>query len=61
MRLTARGTIWPPVFKINALHMLMIGEATEYFDLWEADRDPNDTAKTLREAVEQGQGLCEET
>ncbi len=38
-----------PVFKINALRVLMIGKAKKYFDLWEADRDPTDAAKTHEE------------
>ena len=47
-RLEAHGGeyILAPVFKINALRMLMISKAKEYFDLWEADRDPTDAAKT---------------
>ena len=27
---------WAPVFKINALRMLMTGKVKEYFDIWEA-------------------------
>ncbi len=38
-----------PVFKINALRMLMTGKAKEYFDLWEADRDTTDAAKFYEE------------
>ena len=30
-----------PVFKINALRLLMTGKAKEYFELWEADRVPS--------------------
>ncbi len=29
----------------------MIGKAKEYFDLWEADRDPTDAAKTNEELL----------
>ncbi len=39
-----------PVFKINAL-MLLTGEAKEYFDLWEADRDTTDAAKPYEELL----------
>ncbi len=38
-----------PVFKINALRILMTGEAKEYFQLWEADRDTTDGAKSYEE------------
>ncbi len=41
----------PPIFKINALNMLMSGEAKEYFDLWEADHDPADATKTYEELL----------
>jgi hypothetical protein len=50
-RLEAHGQeykLWP-VFKINALRMLMTGKAKEYFDLWEADRDTADAAKSHEE------------
>ena len=52
-RLEAHGAEYKlaPVFKINALRMLMIGKAKEYFDLWEADRDPTDAAKTYEELL----------
>ena len=30
----------PPLFKINALRMLMTGKAKEYFDMWESECDP---------------------
>ena len=40
-----------PVFKINALRMLMTGKAKEYFDLWEADQDPTNAAKTYVELL----------
>jgi hypothetical protein len=47
-RLEAHGEEYKlaPVFKINTLRMLMIGQAKEYFHFWEADRDPTDAAKT---------------
>ncbi len=40
-RLEAHGDEFklPPAFKINALRMPMAGEAKQYFELWEADRD----------------------
>ena len=41
----------PPVFKMNALRMLMTGKAKEYFDMWEADRDPTDAAKSYDELL----------
>ena len=46
-RLEAHGDEYKlaPVFKINALRMLMTGKAKEYFDIWEADRDPTDSGK----------------
>ena len=52
-RLEAHGEEYKlaPVFKINALRMLMIGKAKEDFDLWEADRDPADAAKTCEELL----------
>ncbi len=31
--------------------MLTIGKAKEYFDLWEAERDPTDAAKTYEELL----------
>ena len=40
-----------PVFKINALRMLMAGKAKEYFDLWEADRDTTDPGKSYGELL----------
>ncbi len=40
-----------PVFKINALRMLMTGKAEEYFGRREADRDPADAAKTYQELL----------
>ena len=40
-----------PVFKINALRMLMTGKAKEYFDLWEGDRDQTDAAKSYEELL----------
>ncbi len=38
-----------PVFKIDALRMLMSGKAMEYFDLSEAGRDNMDQAKSYEE------------
>ncbi len=35
-----------PLFKINALRMLMTGKAKEYSVLWEADRDTTDAAQS---------------
>ncbi len=40
-----------PVFKINALRMLMTGKAKEYFDLWEGDRDTTDASKSYEELL----------
>ncbi len=40
-----------PLFKINALRMLMTGQAKEYFELWEADHDPTNTKKTDEDLV----------
>ena len=40
-----------PLYKINALRMLMTGKAKEYFDLWEADHDPTNAAKTYEELL----------
>ena len=53
-RLEAHGEEFkmPPVFKVNALRMLMTGKAKEYFDLWEADRDNTDPAKSYEELSE---------
>ena len=39
------------VFKINTLTMLVAGEAKEYFDLWEADRDSTDQVKSYEELL----------
>ncbi len=52
-RLEAHGEEYKlaPVFKIHALRMLMVGKTEEYFDLWEADRDPTDAAKTYEELL----------
>ncbi len=50
----------PPVFKINALRMLMVGMTKEYFDLWGGGPGPHRRGQDLRGLVEQGQGLCEE-
>ncbi len=40
-----------PVFKINALRMLMAGKAKKYFDLWEAARDNMDQANSHEELL----------
>ncbi len=40
-----------PVYTVNALRMLMTGKAKEYFDLWEADRDNTDPAKSYEELL----------
>ncbi len=40
-----------PVFKINALRMLMAGRAKKYFDLWETNRDTTDPAKSYEELL----------
>ncbi len=40
-----------PVFKINAMRMLMTGKAKQYFDLWEGDRDTTDAAKSYVELL----------
>ncbi len=50
-RLDAHGEEFklPPLYKFNALKMLMTGKAKESFDLWEADHDPTNAAKTYAE------------
>ena len=40
-----------PVFKINALRILVAGKAQEYFGLWEADRDTTHLAKSYEELL----------
>ncbi len=40
-----------PVFKINALRMLMTGKAKEHFDLWEGDRYTTDALKSHEELL----------
>jgi hypothetical protein len=40
-----------PVCKFDALRMLMVGKAKEYFDLWEAHRDNTDQAKSYEELL----------
>ncbi len=40
-----------PVFKTNAWTMLIIGAAKEYFDIWEADHDTTDAAKSYEELL----------
>ncbi len=39
------------MFKINVLRMLMTGRAKEYCDLWEADRDRTEAAKSYEELL----------
>ncbi len=41
----------PPVYKVNAVRVLMTGKAKEYFDFWEADRDNTDPAKSYEELL----------
>ncbi len=36
------------LYKINVMRMLMTGKAQEYFDVWEADHDPTNAAKTFK-------------
>ena len=52
-RLEAHGDEFkmPPVYKVNALRTLITGKAKEYFDLWEADRDNTDPAKSYEELL----------
>ncbi len=52
-RLQAHGKEYKlvPVFKINALRIMTTGKAKEYFDLWEADRDTTDVAKSYEELL----------
>ncbi len=52
-RLEAHGDEYKlaPVYKLNALRMLMTGKAKEYFDLWERDRDSTDAAKSYEELL----------
>ncbi len=38
-----------PLFKINALRMLMTGKAKKYFYFWESDHDPTNAKKTYEE------------
>ncbi len=40
-----------PVFNINALRMLMAGNAKEYLDLWEAHRSTAGPAKSYEELL----------
>jgi hypothetical protein len=40
-----------PIFEINAFRMLMTGNAEEYFERWEADRDTTDAAKSYGELL----------
>ncbi len=52
-RLEAQGDEFemPPVYKVNALRILMTGKAKEYSDLWEADSDNTDLAKSYDELL----------
>ncbi len=52
-RLEAHGEEFKlaPLFKINALRMLMTAKAKEYFDLWEADHGPTYAKKTYEELL----------
>ena len=52
-RLKAHGDEYKlaTVFKINTLPMLMTGKAKEYFDIWEADRDPTDSGKNYEDLL----------
>ncbi len=40
-----------PVYKTNALMMLMTGKAKEYFDIWEAESDTPDAGKSSEELL----------
>jgi hypothetical protein len=40
-----------PVYKINAVRMLMMGKANMYFDIWEADSNIIDAAKSYEELL----------
>ncbi len=40
-----------PVLKINAVRILMTGNIKPYFDLWVADRDTTDAAKSYEELL----------
>ncbi len=52
-RLEAHGDEFKlaPLFKINALRMLMTGKTKEYFDLREAVHDPTMAKKTYEELL----------
>ena len=52
-RLEAHGEEFKlvPLFKINALRMLMTGEAKEYFGFRGADHDPTNAKKTYEELL----------
>ncbi len=52
-RLEAHGDEFkmPPAYKVNALRTFMAGKAKESFDLWEADRDNADPAKSYGDLV----------
>ncbi len=53
MRLEAHGEEFKlvPLYKINALCMLMTRKAKGYFDFWEADHDPTKAAKKYEELL----------
>ncbi len=40
-----------PIFKISTLRMFMAGQARGYFDLWDADLDTTDLAKSYEELL----------
>ncbi len=46
------------VYKINALRMLMTRKAKEYLEIWEADRDTTDVAKSYEELVNMVKGYA---
>ncbi len=52
-RLEAHGEEYklPQLSKISALNMFITGEAKEYFDIWEADRDATDPATSYEELL----------
>ncbi len=59
-RLEAHGEEFKlaPLYKINALRMLITGRAQEYFDFWEADHDPTNAAKTYEELLNKGKDFA---
>ncbi len=46
----------PPAYKVKASRMLTAGKAKEYFDLWDADRDDIDPAKSYEELLTKVKG-----